>query len=189
MKEYILIFLTLIFADNILFTKMLGLEFCLALRNEKKLTPLFWVATIALSAIASVGAQMLGEKGLSPKIIGVLFPIVGVIGGALFDLAFPKSKNTRTFSVALAMNTALLGVAFTMATLEGTKEALVSGVSHGVGLMLSAVMVNCIEEKVRYSRPPKILGKTLLTLLSVALVAMVFSAFDGFELRYENINS
>ena len=189
MKEYILIFLTLIFADNILFTKMLGLEFGLVLRNEKKLTPIFWAATIGLSTLASTGAQMLGEKGMGAVVCGAFFPIIGVLGGFVFEFVFKKEKNVRTFALALAINTSLLGIAFSMTTLAGTKEAFISGISHGVGLMLSAVMMNCIEERVKYARPPKLLGKTLLTLLCVGLVAMVFSAFDGFELRFENFNS
>lgn len=189
MKEYILIFLSVIFADNILFTKMLGLEFSLALRKEKELAPIFWVTTIVVSALASVGAQILGEKGLGPIICGVLFAGLGVVCGYIFDVVFKNTKTAKTFATALAMNTAFLGIAFAMSSVEGTMNALIVGLSHGVGLMLSALMMNCIEERVKYSRPPKILGKTLLTLICVAVVAMAFSAFDGFELRYENINS
>lgn len=189
MKEYILIFLSVIFADNILFTKMLGLEFTLALRKEKELSRIFWVITIAVSALTSVGAQILGEKGVGTIVCAVLFAVVGVVCGCVFDIVFKNTKASKTFATALAMNTAFLGIAFAMSSAEGTMNALVVGSSHGVGLMLSALMVNCIEERVKYSRPPKLLGKTLLTLLCIAVVAMAFSAFDGFELRYENINS
>lgn len=189
MKEYILIFMSLIFADNILFSKMLGLEFCLALKTEKKLTPLFWIATIVLSVITAIGSCFLAQSGISPLVCTGIFAIVGVIGGYLFDLAFGRSKASHTFATALAMNTAFLGIAYSVSTVENITKAAMIGISYGIGLMLSAVMINCIEERVKYSRPPKMIGKALLILICVAIVAMAFSAFDGFELRYENINS
>ena len=189
MKEYILIFLSLIFADNILFKKMLGLEFALVLRKEKALTPIFWASSVVLTALMSVGAWYFEINSFDQLVCAALFIIVAVIFGAIFDLSFSKTKASRTFAVALSMNTAILGLVFSMSSVDSLSKALVIGLSHGVGLMLSSVLMNCIEENVRFARPPKFLGKALLTLVCVAIVAMAFSAFDGFALRYENINS
>lgn len=190
MKEYILLFLSVLFADNLLFEKMLGVDFALAIRKEKDITKLFFVATVASSCLSALLAHILGTKGISPLMCVALFPLMGVVYGFLFELITSKKETQKnhTFAVALAMNTALLGIAFACVTVTSLTSALVVGFSHGVGIILSAVIMMCLEEKIKYSNPPKFLGKTLLLLVSVAVVAMIFTAFDGFSLRYENIN-
>lgn len=191
MKEYILLFLSTIFVDNLLFTKMLGIEFTMALRKEKSLSAKFWIVTVVLSIILSVAAQVLGGMGISPLVCGATFPIIGVICGFVFDLVTRNSddkRRSRVFAIALSVNTAFLGIAFASISMESIVDSLIVGLSHGLGIILSAVMMMCIEEKIKYSAPPKFLGKMLLMLISVAVVSMAFSAFDGFALRYENIN-
>lgn len=190
MSENVILFLAIVLGDNLLFSKMLGLELGVVLRREKKMSVIFAALTIALSCGVSALATVLSGTGVGTVVTATLASLLAIAVSVVLFFVLPKKDNTiPTYVTAFALNTALIGIVSAVSSAEKLETSLVMGLAYGVGILFSIALATCLETRIRFAKPPKAMGKTLLFIVAVAIVAMAFTAFEGFEFRHLNINS
>jgi Na+-transporting NADH:ubiquinone oxidoreductase subunit E len=211
MENYLSIFLTAVFIENLALAFFLGMCTFLAISKNVKTALGLGLAVIVIEAITIPANQLiyslLLKKGslvwangfISTRYvdfatvdlsflayisyIGVIAAMVQILEMFL-DKFFPPLYNALgIFLPLITVNCAILGGALFMQERNyNFPESVVYGLGCGVGWALAIAALAGIREKMKYSDVPPPLRGLGITFITVGLMALAFMSFGGIQL-------
>ena len=196
--EYLLIFISAIFVNNIVLAQFLGI--CPFLGVSKKIdTSLGMSAAVAfVMVLATLVTWLIMQYVLVPlkleylqtiAYILVIAGLVQMVEIVLKKIAPSLYQALGVFLPLITTNCAVLGVAMTVVTKEFTfglpshmlnlGEALVYAFATSLGYGLAMVIFAGIREHLALSDVPKAFKGVPIALVSVGILAMAFMGFSG----------
>lgn len=139
-------------------------------------------------ALAWTGSETLAKLDLSflgvITFIGVIAAIVQILEMTL-DRYFPPLYNALgIFLPLITVNCAILaGSLFMQQKDYNFTQSVMYGFNSGIGWAFAIVVLAGIQEKLRYSNPPKGLRGIGLIFITAGLVAMTFMTFSGISFK------
>ncbi len=209
-ENYLSIFLTAVFIENLALAFFLGMCTFLAISKEVKTAIGLGMAVIVIEAITIPANQLiyscLLQKGalgwvndyVSVSVdfstidlsflsfisyIGVIAAMVQILEMVL-DKYFPTLYNQLgIFLPLITVNCAILGGSLFMQDRHyDFGESVVYGLGCGVGWALAIAALAGIREKMKYSDVPPPLRGLGITFITVGLMALAFMSFGGIQL-------
>ena len=187
--EYLLIFISAIFVNNIVLTQFLGI--CPFLGVSKKISTSLGMgaAVIFVITLATIVTWLIQHYLLNPFNLGFLQTIafILVIAALVQMVEIILKKISPSLYAALGVflplittNCCVLGVAILViqkdfGLLEGTMYAL----SNGVGFTLALVIFAGLREQLALSDVPKGMKGVPIALVTAGILALAFMGFAG----------
>jgi Na+-transporting NADH:ubiquinone oxidoreductase subunit E len=202
MQQYINLFITAAFVENLALTFFLGMCTFLAISKRVETAIGLGLAVIAVQLVTVpvnylIYEYLLKEGALAwaglPDVdlsflglvsyIGVIAALVQILEMTL-DKHFPKLYNALgIFLPLITVNCAILGGSLFMVEREyDFGESVVFGLGSGFGWALALVALAGIREKLRYSDVPDGLQGLGITFIIVGLMSLGFMGFSGIQL-------
>lgn len=210
MENYISIFLTAVFIENLALAFFLGMCTFLAVSKNVKTALGLGVAVIVIETITIPANQLIYSlllkkgalvwaQGFVPSsldlstvdlsflsfisYIGVIAAMVQILEMVL-DKFFPPLYNALgIFLPLITVNCAILGGSLFMQERSyNLPESVVYGFGCGVGWALAIAALAGIREKMKYSDVPPPLRGLGITFITVGLMALAFMSFGGIQL-------
>ena len=187
--EYVFIFITAVFVNNIVLAQFLGI--CPFLGVSKKIdTALGMSGAVAfVMTIATIFTYIIQKTILDPFQIGFLQTIVFIlIIAALVQLVEIILKKISpalyqalgVFLPLITTNCTILGVAIMVIQKDyNLLESVVFALSTAIGFGLALVLFAGIREQLSLVKLPKGMEGTPIALLTAGLLAMAFMGFSG----------
>ena len=205
MQEYLNIFVTSIFIENMIFAYFLGMCSYLAVSKNVKTALGLGVAVIFVLVITvpanyllqnyvlSEGAlSWLGEDFANVDLsflsfilfIAVIASMVQLIEMAVEKFAPALYNALGIFLPLIAVNCAILGGSLFMQerNYANIGEASIFGLGSGIGWFLAIVAIAAIREKIQYSNVPAPLRGLGITFIVTGLMGIAFMSFMGIKL-------
>ena len=187
--SYLSIIIGFIFVENIVLARFLGLCPFFGVSGDSKRALAFGISVTFIMSIASLIAWLLYHLVLLPLNIEFLklitFLLVILLAVRLLELILKKISSPLhsvmgTYFPLLSHNCLILGIALIIIRKElNAVESFIAGFAAGTGFLLVILFMSAIREHVRRECVPKVLQGAPIALLSGALMAMAFLAFDS----------
>ncbi|MDA9859515.1 NADH:ubiquinone reductase (Na(+)-transporting) subunit E [Rubripirellula sp.] len=212
MENYISIFITAVFIENLALAFFLGMCTFLAISKNVKTAIGLGAAVIVIEAVTIPANQLIYTlllkkgalaswvpAGVVPSsidlatvdlsflsfisYIGVIAAMVQILEMVL-DKFFPPLYNALgIFLPLITVNCAILGGSLFMQEKNyNFGESVVYGLGCGVGWALAIAALAGIREKMKYSDVPPPLRGLGITFITVGLMALAFMSFGGIQL-------
>ena len=187
--EYILIFISAIFVNNIVLSQFLGI--CPFLGVSKKVeTAMGMSAAVAfVLTIATIVTFLIQKFVLDVFDLGYLQTItfILVIAGLVQMVEIMLKKVSPSLYQALGIflplittNCAVLGVAILMISKEfNLLQSIVYSVATAIGFALALVLFAGIRERLELEDVPKAVQGVPVALITAGILAMAFMGFSG----------
>lgn len=205
MQEYLNIFISSIFVENMIFAYFLGMCSYLAVSKTVKTAVGLGAAVIFVLAITvpvnyllqnyvlTEGAlSWLGEDFASVDLsflsfilfIAVIASMVQLVEMAVEKFAPALYNSLGIFLPLIAVNCAILGGSLFMQerNFASIGEASVFGFGSGIGWFLAIIAIAAIREKIQYSNVPAPLRGLGITFIVTGLMGIAFMSFMGIKL-------
>lgn len=195
---YILIFITAIFVNNVVFSQFLGI--CPFLGVSKKVesalgmgAAVAFVLTLATIVTYLIQKYVLIAFGLeylqTIAFILVIAALVQMVEIILKKSAPALYQALGVFLPLITTNCCILGVAILVAngtySTQGLEPNLLTGVvyafSTALGFALALIVFSAIREQLDLMPVPKIIRGTSIALVVAGLLAMAFMGFSGVD--------
>ena len=195
---YILIFITAIFVNNVVFSQFLGI--CPFLGVSKKVesalgmgAAVAFVLTLATIVTYLIQKYVLIAFGLeylqTIAFILVIAALVQMVEIILKKSAPALYQALGVFLPLITTNCCILGVAILVAngtySTQGLEPNLLTGVvyafSTALGFELALIVFSAIREQLDLMPVPKIMRGTSIALVVAGLLAMAFMGFSGVD--------
>lgn len=183
------IFLTLLFAGNLVFAEFLGL--CPAMRSTERVSRALlvglWLAFLmTLSSLVTWVFHRLILAPLDLELLNTLtfVVIVGTIGTALESAAqrlLPELYSVlKVYGTFVASNSVVLGIALIVSRSRfGVLDAVIAGVAAGAGVILAMLLLSALRVRLDREPVPGVFRGAPIVFISAGLIAMSFLAFDS----------
>lgn len=190
--EYILIFISAIFVNNIVLSQFLGI--CPFLGVSKKIqTSLgMGMAVAFVLTVATVVTFMLQKCVLDPlglqylqtiAFILVIASLVQMVEIILKKVSPALYQSLGIFLPLITTNCAVLGVAILVIQKDLTLiESIVYAFSTAIGFALALVLFAGIREQLAYANIPKGMKGMPIVLVTAGLLSLAFMGFSGVDL-------
>ena len=190
--EYILIFISAIFVNNIVLSQFLGI--CPFLGVSKKIqTSLgMGMAVAFVLTVATVVTFLLQKCVLDPlglqylqtiAFILVIASLVQMVEIILKKVSPALYQSLGIFLPLITTNCAVLGVAILVIQKDFTLvESIVYAFSTAIGFALALVLFAGIREQLTYVNIPKGMRGMPIVLVAAGLLALAFMGFSGVDL-------
>lgn len=189
MIRLLAIFFTMIFVDNYVLVKFLGI--CPFLGVSKKLdsavgmsAAVIFVMALATCATWPIYTYILVPNGLAYLqtivFILVIAVLVQLVEIALKKFMPPLYKALGVYLPLITTNCAVLGV--TILNIDNGytfAESLVCAVGAGFGFMLAMVLFSGVRSCIERAKPPKCFEGLPITLVAASITALSFMGFGG----------
>ncbi len=187
--KYVSILITLVFIDNFILAKFLGL--CPFIGVSKKMDSAvgMGIAVTFVMAMASLVAWAVYNLVLVPLGLEFLKTVAFILVIASFvqfaemviqKFAPPLYKALGIYLPLITTNCAVLGVAL-IAVVENkynAMESFVAGCAGGIGFTIAIVLMASLREKYETEWIPKPLRGMPIAFITAGLMALAFMAFD-----------
>lgn len=189
--EYILIFISAIFVNNIIFSQFLGI--CPFLGVSKKVeTSLGMGAAVAfVMTLATIVTWLVQHYLLDPFGLGYLqtLAFILVIAALVQMVEIILKKVSPSLYQALGIflplittNCAVLGVAILVIQKDyNLLQGVVYAISTAIGFALAMVLFAGLREQLALVKVPKGMAGTSIVLVTAGLLALAFMGFSGLE--------
>lgn len=189
MGDYILLFVSCIFVNNILLMQYLGN--CPFLGTSKKMETATGMAMAVVFVLVMAGAitwvvQHFLLKPFGYEFLRTLAFILVIASLVQFVELFLKKSipalyaGLGIFLPLITTNCAVMGVCLINIKAEYTfVESLVSSFSYAVGFGLALILFAGIRERILLARVPKPLQDTSIGLVTAGMMSLAFFAFKG----------
>jgi Na+-translocating ferredoxin:NAD+ oxidoreductase subunit A len=189
--EYILIFITAVFVNNVVLSQFLGI--CPFLGVSKKVdTAMGMGAAVAfVMAIATIVTYLIQKHILDPFQLGflqtitfilVIAALVQMVEIMLKKVSPPLYQALGVFLPLITTNCAILGVAILVIQKDyNLLESVVFAVSTALGFGLALVLFAGIREQLELVDQPKYMKGVPIALLTAGLLALAFMGFSGID--------
>lgn len=205
MQEYLSLFVSSIFVENMIFAYFLGMCSYLAVSKTVKTATGLGVAVIFVLAV-TVPANYLLENyvlaegaltWLSPDFasvdlsflslilfIALIASIVQLVEMVVEKFAPALYNSLGIFLPLIAVNCAILGGSLFMQerNFPSVGHASVYGIGSGIGWFLAIIAIAAIREKIQYSNVPAPLKGLGITFIVTGLMGIGFMSFMGIKL-------
>lgn len=190
--EYILIFISAIFVNNIVLSQFLGI--CPFLGVSKKIqTSLgMGMAVAFVLTVATVVTFLLQKCVLDPlglqylqtiAFILVIASLVQMVEIILKKVSPALYQSLGIFLPLITTNCAVLGVAILVIQKDFTLiESIVYAFSSAIGFALALVLFAGIREQLAYVNIPKGMRGMPIVLVAAGLLSLAFMGFSGVDL-------
>ncbi len=190
--EYILIFISAIFVNNIVLSQFLGI--CPFLGVSKKIqTSLgMGIAVAFVLTVATVVTFLLQKCVLDPlglqylqtiAFILVIASLVQMVEIILKKVSPALYQSLGIFLPLITTNCAVLGVAILVIQKDFTLiESIVYAFSTAIGFALALVLFAGIREQLAYVNIPKGMRGMPIVLVAAGLLSLAFMGFSGVDL-------
>ena len=189
--EYLLIFISAIFVNNIIFSQFLGI--CPFLGVSKKVeTSLGMGAAVAfVMTLATIVTWLVQHYLLNPFNLGYLqtLSFILVIAALIQMVEIILKKVSPALYQALGIflplittNCAVLGVAILVIQKDyNLIQGVVYAISTAIGFALAMVLFAGLREQLALVKVPKGMAGTSIVLVTAGLLALAFMGFSGLE--------
>jgi electron transport complex protein RnfA len=187
--EYILIIISAIFVNNVVFAQFLGICPFLGVSNKVTTSTGMGAAVVFVITIASVVAYILQYYVLVPLEIEYMQTIVFILViAALVQMVEIVLKKVSPalyqalgiFLPLITTNCAVLGVAILLVAKEyNLLQSVTFAFSTAVGFALALVIFAGIRERLDLEDVPRGLKGTPIALITAGILAMAFMGFSG----------
>ena len=191
--EYILIFISAIFVNNIVLSQFLGI--CPFLGVSKKVDTalgmsaavafVLTLATIVTFLVQKLVLDVFGLQYLQTiTFILVIASLVQMVEIVLKKVSPALYQALGIFLPLIAVNCAILGAVLFMQQREFADAwtATVYGAGSGIGWLLAITGLAAIRERLSYSQVPKPLRGIGITFIITGLMGIAFMSFLGIKL-------
>lgn len=189
--EYILIFISAIFVNNIIFSQFLGI--CPFLGVSKKLdTSLGMGAAVAfVMTLATIVTWLVQKFLLDPFNLGylqtlafilVIAALVQMVEIILKKVSPALYQALGIFLPLITTNCAVLGVAILVIQKDfNLLQGVVYAISTAIGFALAMALFAGLREQLELVKIPKGMQGTSIVLVTAGLLALAFMGFSGLE--------
>jgi electron transport complex protein RnfA len=187
--EYILIIISAIFVNNVVFAQFLGICPFLGVSNKVSTSMGMGAAVVFVITISAVVAYLLQYYVLVPLGIEYMQTIVFILViAALVQMVEIVLKKVSPalyqalgiFLPLITTNCAVLGVAILLVQKEyNLLESVTFAFATAVGFALALVIFAGIRERLELDEPPRALRGTPIALITAGILAMAFMGFSG----------
>ena len=190
--EYLIIFISAIFVNNIVLTQFLGI--CPFLGVSKKISTSLGMgaAVIFVITLATIVTWLIQHYLLNPFNLGFLQTIafILVIAALVQMVEIILKKISPSLYAALGVflplittNCAVLGVAILVIQKDfGLLEGAMYALSNGVGFTLALVIFAGLREQLELSDVPNGMKGVPIALVTAGILALAFMGFAGLVL-------
>ncbi len=190
--EYILIFISAIFVNNIVLSQFLGI--CPFLGVSKKIQTslgmgmavafVLTVATVVTFILQKCVLDPLGLQYLQTiAFILVIASLVQMVEIVLKKVSPALYQSLGIFLPLITTNCAVLGVAILVIQKDFTLvESIVYALSTAIGFALALVVFAGIREQLAYANIPKGMRGMPIVLVTAGLLSLAFMGFSGVDL-------
>jgi electron transport complex protein RnfA len=182
------IILTAVFVNNVVLHQLLGLCPLFAAAGSRRAALGLGLAAALVLGLTAPAAWALQHLVLEPLRLGYLqtLAFVLLVAGifrlvrlAAARLAPAVHRALGLHLPALAVNCVVLGSCLLLVPgLSSAWRSAVAGLAAGAGFLLASVVLASIQARLRTERVPEAMRGLPITLLSAALMALGFLAFD-----------
>ena len=189
--EYILIFISAIFVNNIIFSQFLGI--CPFLGVSKKLdTSLGMGAAVAfVMTLATIVTWLVQHYLLNPFNLGylqtlsfilVIAALVQMVEIILKKVSPALYQALGIFLPLITTNCAVLGVPLLLIQKDyNLIQGVVYAISTAIGFALAMALFAGLREQLALVKVPKGMQGTSIVLVTAGLLALAFMGFSGLE--------
>lgn len=189
--EYLLIFISAIFVNNIIFSQFLGI--CPFLGVSKKVeTSLGMGAAVAfVMTLATIVTWLVQHYLLNPFNLGylqtlsfilVIAALVQMVEIILKKVSPALYQALGIFLPLITTNCAVLGVAILVIQKDyNLIQGVVYAISTAIGFALAMVLFAGLREQLALVKVPKGMAGTSIVLVTAGLLALAFMGFSGLE--------
>ena len=187
--EYILIFITAVFVNNIVLAQFLGI--CPFLGVSKKVdtaagmgAAVTFVLTIATIVTYLVQKYVLDAFGLgylqTISFILIIAALVQMVEIIIKKVSPPLYQALGVFLPLITTNCVILGVAILVIQKDyNLMQSIVFAISTAIGYSMALIIFATIREQLALTRVPVALKGTPIALITAGLLAMAFMGFSG----------
>ena len=189
MSNIFLTMLSVILAENLIFTKMFGLSPFIKDSDKPSRALGMGVALTAVMTLSSVLTYVAYRYALVPLKLELLRTVVFVmiiaLAAWLIGLVLKHFTPTLYDSLSLALPLSAVNCASMGAVLLNVKmhssiaDSALFGFAAGIGFTLALVIFAGVRAKMILSDPPKSFKGFPILLIAAGLIAMAFSGFAG----------
>ena len=189
--EYILIFITAIFVNNIVLSQFLGI--CPFLGVSKKVSTasglglaVTFVLTLATIVTYLIQKLVLDPNGLAylqtVAFILVIAALVQMVEIILKKVSPSLYQALGVFLPLITTNCCILGVAILVIQKDyNLLQGVVYAVSTALGFYLAMVIFAGLREQLAMTKVPKAMNGMPIALVTAALLSMAFMGFSGVD--------
>ncbi len=187
--EYILIIISAIFVNNVVFAQFLGVCPFLGVSNKVSTSMGMGAAVVFVMTIAALVAYLLQYYVLVPLEIEYMQTIVFILViAALVQMVEIVLKKVSPalyqalgiFLPLITTNCAVLGVALLLVSKEyNLLQSVTYAFSTAIGFALALVIFAGIRERLELDEVPRALRGTPIALITAGILAMAFMGFSG----------
>ena len=189
--EYILIFISAIFVNNIVLSQFLGI--CPFLGVSKKVSTasgmgaaVAFVMTIATICTYLLQKYMLDAFGIgfmqTIVFILVIAALVQMVEIILKKVSPPLYQALGVFLPLITTNCTILGIAILAIDCANLLEAVVYAISTALGYALAMVLFAGIREQLSTTKVPAAMQGIPIALVVAGLLALAFMGFAGIKI-------
>ena len=190
--EYILIFITAIFVNNVVLSQFLGI--CPFLGVSKKVSTasgmgmaVTFVMTLATLVTYCIQKYVLDPNGLgylqTIAFILVIAALVQMVEIVLKKVSPALYQALGVFLPLITTNCCILGVAILVIQKDyNLLEGMVYAISTALGFYLAMVVFAGLREQMELNNVPKAVKGMPLALITAGLLSMAFMGFSGVDL-------
>ncbi|MBQ0084944.1 MAG: electron transport complex subunit RsxA [Prevotella sp.] len=189
--EYLLIFITAIFVNNIVFSQFLGI--CPFLGVSKKISTALgmgaavtFVLTLATVVTYLIQIYVLNTNGLeylqTLVFILVIAALVQMVEIVLKKVSPPLYQALGIFLPLITTNCAVLGVAILVIQKDFSLiQSIVYAISTAIGFAVALVVFAGIREQMELVNIPKGMRGISIVLITAGLISLAFMGFSGVD--------
>ena len=189
--EYILIFISAIFVNNIILSQFLGICPFLGV-SQKVSTSLGMSAAVAfVMTLATIVTYLIQHFVLNPlglqylqtiAFILVIAALVQMVEIILKKVSPPLYQALGIFLPLITTNCAVLGVAILVTQKDfSLLQSIVYAFSTAIGFGLALVVFAGIREQMALTKIPKGMQGTAIVLVTAGLLSLAFMGFSGVD--------
>ena len=189
--EYLLIFISAIFVNNIILSQFLGICPFLGVSQKVSTSLGMSAAVLFVMTLSTIVTWLIQHFVLDVFSLGYLQTIVFILViAALVQMVEIVLKKVSPvlyqalgiFLPLITTNRAVLGVAILVIQKDyGLLEGIVYSVSTAIGFGLALTVFAGIREQLSFAKIPRAMGGAAIVLITAGLLSLAFMGFSGVD--------
>ena len=175
MKETILLVLGFVLVNNYALTAFLGLTPLLGYSKKGEKILALGLSVTAVTLVTAVLLWLL--RGVIPAYFQILAAVVIVLL-LVYLLQQVCGKSLGIWFLAIALNSAVLGLALNATAEESIGTVILSALGVGLGFLLGLYLLAGVQRRIEEEHLPKAFRGLPIQILAAAIVALMLTAFN-----------